>query len=63
MRYEDTSGVCAGIYTKTFDDVAKWTHACDLINIALPSRLPDLYKAYEVYWNKPPRSNKAGLSS
>eukprot|EP00969_Alexandrium_andersonii_P047204 2071693-Alexandrium_andersonii.AAC.1 len=37
MRYEDTGDMCADIYTKAFDDVAKSTHACGLINVALPS--------------------------
>eukprot|EP00969_Alexandrium_andersonii_P169325 7485454-Alexandrium_andersonii.AAC.1 len=27
IRYEDTGDMCADIYTKAFDDVAKWTHA------------------------------------
>eukprot|EP00969_Alexandrium_andersonii_P112138 4953001-Alexandrium_andersonii.AAC.1 len=31
--YEDSCDTCADIYTKTFDDINKWSHACDLINI------------------------------
>eukprot|EP00969_Alexandrium_andersonii_P291594 12888180-Alexandrium_andersonii.AAC.1 len=39
IRYEDTADMCADIYTKTFDDLTKWVHACDLINIVAPARM------------------------
>ena len=40
--YELTSRMCADIYTKAFTDPAKWTAACELINIVNPQRLYSL---------------------
>eukprot|EP00969_Alexandrium_andersonii_P213207 9415135-Alexandrium_andersonii.AAC.1 len=50
--------MCADIYTKTYDDLTKWVHACDLINVFAPGRLTDIMKAFDTYWTKPRRENR-----
>ena len=39
MFYEDSSKMCADIYTKAFTDLARWLHACSLINVIDPAQL------------------------
>ena len=39
MFYEDSSKMCADIYTKAFTDLARWQHACSLINVIDPAQL------------------------
>ena len=36
LVHEDTSTMCADIYTKAFSDATKWQHACELANIVDP---------------------------
>ena len=36
LVHEDTSTMCADIYTKAFNDAVKWQHACELANIVDP---------------------------
>ena len=36
LVHEDTSTMCADIYTKAFSDAVKWQHACELANIVEP---------------------------
>ena len=39
LFYEESSKMCGDIYTKGFTDVARWVHACDLINVIDPANL------------------------
>ena len=45
LVYELTSRMCADIYTKSFSEEAKWTKACELINIVSPARLQQIITA------------------
>ena len=39
MFYEESSKMCGDIYTKAFTDLARWLHACNLINVIDPAQL------------------------
>ena len=41
LMYEDSSKQAADIYTKGFDDKAKWEQVCGLINVIDPKLLLD----------------------
>ena len=39
MFDEESSKMCGDIYTKAFTDLARWLHACNLINVIDPAQL------------------------
>ncbi len=45
MVYTKSEAMAADIYTKVFTDKSKWEHACDLINVTTPQRLPEMIRA------------------
>jgi hypothetical protein len=45
MFYEESSTMCGDIYTKGFTDVARWIHACNLINVIDPAQLASFCNA------------------
>ena len=47
LVYEETSKMCADIYTKGFTDSLKWEQACWLINVVEPKRLKELLRGRE----------------
>eukprot|EP00969_Alexandrium_andersonii_P092284 4074699-Alexandrium_andersonii.AAC.1 len=58
IRHEEVSDLRVDIRTQTFAGFAKWTHVCDLVNMALPSRLSEPTKAFSVRWAKPRREDR-----
>ena len=50
LRKTDTSVMCADIFTKSFQTVEKWRHACDLINHCTKDRLEEVIELKRQWW-------------
>ena len=55
--FEETSRMCADIFTKAFTSAVNWTHACDLIQIVNPDVLSILTCSSELKHQIPIRSS------
>jgi len=57
MVYEETSRMCADIFTKAFTNAVAWRHACDLIQIVDPAVLVALVRSPDLAHQPPGRSS------
>ena len=57
MVYEETSRMCADMFTKAFSNAAAWRHACDLIQIVDPVALVALVRSSDLAHQPPERSS------
>ena len=60
LVYEESSRMCADIYTKAFTDVAKWQTACWLINIADPAEMKKRLRLEQDSKGAPPPQQGGG---
>ena len=57
MGNEATSRMCGDIFTKAFTNDLAWRHACDLVQIVVPSVLPTLVRSLDLRHDVPERSS------
>ena len=57
MVYEETSRICADMFTKAFSNAAAWRHACALIPIVDPIALPVFVRSPDLAHQPPERSS------